>query len=606
MRGRSYNLERQNAKHFALSVITMSFSWEKAFSRAPGFNYASKTRKNASPVIQQYRTLDELKTFLDFVHAKYCLLKPFFQTPNYPLVESRELLPSFEGDLFEYKDLPGFSMAVLARPLRYFQEVFQYDILHSLLDYSDEEYRDQCPLEHSIFSRNIDTFCARLPKAAQEAFRRDFSDRDVTSMENYPLLLSTILQMDRAHVMSMDNQGEFHLSGVYCSFPSYLDTELKRFGLNIKKFAVGDDRRYERNRSFVYQFLMELYGFPIVSERRTSSALFARRLFRMGEDFMVRVLGQTDRTITTLSSHPDAKFYPRVEKLALVGVDKAQKELTRKLRKGGYFVDQKRRVVILRVIYRQHKYDPNNVRQDRALSVAAQEVVHPLTGFVLSGVNIIKDSSNLFLRLNDIVRGEYTGRTIYKRTEVIDNTDTHEKRLKILYSWLGKHQRRIIAYTDDFYSNVVKVLDNYLLNGDNYEEFYEMRELYQEVWSRYSYIQQARKVKILEDLRHRRHKGEKITYLKMFALYNEIMNDLKFEIVHYFESLVERTLHIGDKVLSDPYVISNYVKKKEDELSSYGQNVKRGYGRLVQLLDEFRSIRKQKLEQHIGAPSPRE
>ncbi len=84
---------------------------------------------------------------------------------------------------------------------------------------------------------------------------------------------------------------------------------------------MGDDRKYERNRIFVSQFLMELYGFPIVSERRTSSALFARRLFRMGEQFLVRVLGQTDRCITSLFSHPDAKYYPMVEKIALVSVD---------------------------------------------------------------------------------------------------------------------------------------------------------------------------------------------------------------------------------------------------------------------------------------------
>jgi len=580
----------------------MPFTWEKAFSRAPGFRYATKTRKSSASHIPHCRSLDELKIFLDFVHIKYCLLKPYFQTANYPLVESRELLPSFEGDLFEYKNLPGFSMMAMGRPLRYFQEVFQYDVLHSLLDYPDEEYHDHCPLEHSIFARNIATFCARLPKAIQEVFRRDFSDRDVTSIENYPSLLPTILEMDRAHVMSMDGQGEFHLSGVYCSFPSYLDTELKRFGLNIKKFSVGDDRRYERNRSFVYQFLMELYGFPIVSERRTSSALFARRLFRMGEDFMVRVLGQTDRTITTLSSLSESKFYPRVEKISLVSLDKQQKDLAGKLRKGGYFIDPRKRAVILRVIYRQHKYDPNNVRQDRALSVAAQEIIHPLTGKLLTGVNIIKDTSNLFLRLNDIVRGEYSGRTIYKRTEVVENADTHVKRLKILYSWLGKHQRRIIAYSDDFYAKVVKVLDNYLLNGNNYEDFYEVRDLYQEVWGRYSYIQQARKVKILEDLRYRRHKGERISYAKMLAFYIEILNDLKFEIVNYFESLVERVLYIGDKVLSDPYLIGHYMKKKDEELSEYGLNIKRSYGRLVQLLDEFRSIRRQKIEQYLGAP----
>ena len=190
---------------------------------------------------------------------------------------------------------------------------------------------------------------------------------------------------------------------------------------------------------------------------------------------MVRVLGQTDRAITTLSSHPEARYYPRVEKLALITVDKTQTEAIKALEEGGYFIDSERRVVIVRVIYRQHKYDANNVRQDRALSVAGQEIIHPLTGQAFTRINIIKDTYSLFLRLNDIVRGEYNGRIVYKRNEIVENTDTHEKKLKFLYAWLSKHQRRIISYSDEFYSNVVKVMDNYLLDPNNYEDFSGMQ-----------------------------------------------------------------------------------------------------------------------------------
>jgi hypothetical protein len=331
----------------------MAFTWEKAFRRVREFRFAISPEKASPTEITRIQSLPDLKRFLDLVHIKHCLLRPYFEHPAYPLVEARELLPSFEGDLYEYKELPGFSMVALGRPLRYFQEIFQYDILHCLHDYNAEEHREQCPLEHSIFGQNIRAFCSRLPKVAQDVFREDFSDRDVTSLESYPALLPTILQMDRAHVFSRDSHDDFYLSGVYCSFPSYLDTELKRFGLNIRKFSVGDDRKYERNRIFVYQFLMELYGFPIVSERRTSSALFARRLFRMGEQFLVRVLGQTDRCITSLFSHPEAKYYPRVEKIALVSVDSLHKDLLSTLEAGGYLVDPKRRVVILRVTDRK-------------------------------------------------------------------------------------------------------------------------------------------------------------------------------------------------------------------------------------------------------------
>jgi len=580
----------------------MTFDWNQAFSQVAEAPFLLGEHRPREGEILRVRSLPDLRRFLDWVHIKLCLLRPYFEHGNYPVVDFRELLPSFEADAFEYKELPGFSMVALGRPLKYFQEIFQYDILHCLLDYADETYRDQCPLETSIFGQNMRTFCARLPKSQQDQFRYDFSETDVTSLESYAALLPIILQMDRAHVMSLDSQNDFYLSGAYCSFPSYLDTELKRFGLNIKKFAVGDDRRYERHRGFVYQFLMELYGFPIVSERRTSSALFARRLFRMGEKFMVRVLGQTDRTITSLYSHPEARFYPRVEKIALVAVDKTQTEAIRALGEGGYFIDPDRRVVITRVIYRQHKYDPNNVRQDRALSVASQEVIHPLTGKSFFRLNLIKDTYSLFLRLNDIVRGEYNGRIVYKRNEIVENTDTHEKKLKFLYAWLSKHQRRIIGYSDEFYSNVVKVLDNYLLSGDHYEDFSTLREIYQEVWSKYSYIQQARKVKLLEDLQDRNYKGETLSYLRMLTLFTEILNDLKFEIVNYFDTLVERVLSLGDMILNDSYLLRHYIRKKDLELSAYGLSVKKTYGRLVALLDEFRSIRKTKKEQGIILP----
>ena len=89
-----------------------------------------------------------------------------------------------------------------------------------------------------------------------------------------------LTMMDRAQVLTLkgDVPGHenFRLSGVYASFPSDLDTEIKRFGLRIGKFAVGDNEMYDQNRNFVYQYMMELYGFPISSERRTSAALFAR------------------------------------------------------------------------------------------------------------------------------------------------------------------------------------------------------------------------------------------------------------------------------------------------------------------------------------------
>ena len=559
--------------------------WERAFSQAPKPNEGTGVN-----------TLEDLRAYLDHIQITQCLLKPYFETPDYPLVEAKDLLPSFDADVFEYKNLPGFSLVIFDRPLNYFQEIFQFDILHSPLEQTAVADGLCCPLEQSVNRGNLDAMLPRLPRRSQEDFTREFEGVDITELELYSRMLPYLLEMERAHVISRDEHGNFHLSGVYGSLPSDLDTEIKRFGARIGKFAINDNYMYERNRIFVYQFFMELYGFPMVSERRTSAALFSRRLHRMDERFIVRVLGQSDRTLTTMRYHPEAKSYPRVDKIALVQVDESQSDAIAYLKKGRYFVDPKKRVVIIRVKYQQHKYDKNNVQQDRALSVKVQEIIHPVTGEVCSHLNIVKDSTNLFLHLNDIVRGEYTGHIIYKRNEVVINTDTNEKRLKFLYAWLSKHQRRIIGYSDEFYAKVTQVLDNYL-NYDGVSDISSRHnELVQEVRQKYSYIQQARKVKLLEDLSDRRVKGKQLSYLEMLEQSRALLHDLKFEIVHYFEDLVVNVIELTEAMLRNRYLRKNFIEPPEDQLTDYGLDIRRTYRKIVALLDEVRSIRKSRAE----------
>jgi hypothetical protein len=567
--------------------------WKKAFSKAPAYR-----RSGRKPAGRDLKALEELKVYLDYSHIKYCLLRPYFEVEDYPVVEARELLPSFEVDLYEYKTLPGFSMVAFERPLNSFQEIFQYDSLHALSDWEGIRGKDDsCLLEESVIGTNTRTFLSRLPKRHHAEFLKYFESKDICDMASYGNMLPFLLELERAHVVAHDASGRFTLQGIYASLPSNLDSELKQFGLKIGKFKPGNNMMYECNRLFVYQFMMELYGFPIVSERRTSSAMFAIRLLRQNQRFMVRVLGQSDRTITTLMSpRPDApskmRRYPRVEKIGLVRVNEGQKEAIELLDEQGFFVDRKNRIVILRVSYVQHDYNAKNVREDRALSVHKQEVIHPITGQVIDTLNIIQNIQNMILRLNDIVRGEYRIPINYKRTEIIRSTETHEKRLKVLYMWLSKHMYRIVDYSDEYYAQLVRVLDGYLLAPDNYDIFNDHNELHQDVWSRFSQIQQARKVRILEDLRARHYRGEPISYKQMLEIMTEIMGDLKFEIVNYFDKLVAKVLIIGDDVVADPYLRRKYMDVKEESLSPYGLEIKKNYQRLVALLDEFRSIRK--------------
>lgn len=536
--------------------------------------------------------LDGLKRFLDAVHIRFCLVKPYQENKNYPLVEGRELLPSFDNDMFEYKDLPGFALVAFARQLDYFSEIFQFDKLHPVITEADGAC---CPLENQVIDLNIQTLASRLPRIHQDIFRQQFRYVDTVLLDNYPSIMPYLLNMDRAQVLAWDADKFFHLAGVFASFPSDIDSELKRFGIRIGKFVYGDSDMYERNRMFVYQYLMELYGFPIVSERRTSSALFARKLHKMGERFLLRVMGQTDRTLTTYISNGENRRYPMLEKIALVAVDEDQEEALDIIDKDGFFLDKAKRVVIIRITYRQHRFDSSNVRQDRALSVAGQEVLHPLTGEPLRGLNIIKDASNMFLRLNDIVRGEFTGRIVYKRTEVVENTDTDEKRLKFLYTWLSKHQRRMISYSDEFFANVSKVLSGYLFAPENSEVFDNMRDLYQEVCTRFSYIQQARRVRILEDICQRTFKGARITYRQMMREAVDLLNELKFEIVNFFPALVDDIIGCVEKILRDRYLQRNYLDVPESSLTKAGLEIRKNYGRLVSLQDGFKAVRKARL-----------
>lgn len=563
--------------------------WKKAFSQS---EWAPSLGETAGYDGLSVTSLAELKNFLDIIHLRECLVRPFVSWKDYPVVDTRMLLPSFEPDVYEYHNLPGFSLLVFDRPLVPFQEIFQYDVLHPITDLLGVAQGPCCPLENNILSGNTQTMQARLPRTSHDAFRKGFQRTDVTGLELYPSLLPYILSMDRAHVLSQNTYGQFQLSGIFASLPSDIDGELKRFGLRIGKFQMGDNDLYERNRLFVMQFLMELYGFPIASERRTSAALFARRLHKMGERFLIRVLGQSDRVITTIWSDGTSSRYPYVEKMALVAVDEDQKEVLDELHERRAFVDEKNRIVLLRVIYRQHAYDPDNVRQDRALSVHEQQVIHPLTGNSINGLNLLRDSSNLILRLNDIVRGEFFGRIIYKRTEVVENTDSDEKRLKFLYAWLTKHQRRFISYSEDFFASTGRIVGNYLNELDHSDNLDELRELKQEVQNRFRYIQQARKVRCLEEIRIRQYRGERLTYDRMLTEAVTLLQEYKFEIAIYFDELVATTIRNVESMLNDRYLRRTYMERPESELSRTGLEIRRKYGKLVVLLDEFQAIRK--------------
>ena len=135
--------------------------WKKVFSK-DGLPWKSESSFHDC---LELRTLDELHNFLNAVHIRYCLVKPYQESEKYPLVEGRELLPSFDSDMWEYKNLPGFALVAFARPLEYFSEIFQYDILHPVMNAITISEGAYCPLEGPLIDRNVQTIASRDRKS---------------------------------------------------------------------------------------------------------------------------------------------------------------------------------------------------------------------------------------------------------------------------------------------------------------------------------------------------------------------------------------------------------------------------------------------------------
>ncbi|MDR2799949.1 MAG: hypothetical protein LBB52_01620, partial [Desulfovibrio sp.] len=128
--------------------------------------------------------------------------------------------------------------------------------------------------------------------------------------------------------------------------------------------------------------------------------------------------------------------------------------------------------------------------------------------------------------------------------------------------------------------------------------FGNLREVYQEVCLRFSYIQQARRVRILEELCQRTFRGAPINYRRMMSETVKLLNELKFEIVNFFPSLVDAVINCVETILHDRYIQRNYLEKTEDSLSRAGREIRRNYGKLVSLHDSFKAVRKARLGYH--------
>ena len=128
-----------------------------------------------------------------------------------------------------------------------------------------------------------------------------------------------------------------------------------------------------------------------------------------------------------------------------------------------------------------------------------------------------------------------------------------------------------------------------------------LRELHREVCAKFSYIQQARRVRILEDLSVRQLKGERIGYRQMLRAALDLLNELKFEIVNFFPELVDDIVENVEKILSDRYLCRTYIDVPEEALTKAGLEIRKNYGRLVALQDGFKAVRKARAKEKENA-----
>jgi hypothetical protein len=496
-------------------------------------------------------SLDQLVQALDYLHMNSALLAPYDR--EYPLVEPRELVPPFDAPLIEYKHLPAFSMVALDRSLSYQDEGFQYDQMRP---------RDGAS-NRGITAINRQTLRNRLPRNLVPQLERALGRGGPTPVRRYVQLLPLLMQMDRGHVIARDSRGVFFLAGVFASFPSDLDGEIKRFGRLVGKFAKGDNQLYADNRLFVYGFLMEQLGFPICGERHTSAALFARRLRRRRENFVVKVLGHSDRAITTLTSQGARRRLPRVEKVALVAASGLGRDTQRTLRQGGFYVDSKRKVVLVKVHYTQHVYHPDNVLEDRALSVAAQEVIHPQTGELLSGLDVLGLGQDRALVLNDIVRGEFTGSIVFQGNERVEGTADTPSRLKFLAAWLKKHRHILADYSPEHFERCVRVVSSYLNESKHRGEFQRNRKLYRQVRNSLRSLRAAHRLRLLEKLVTNRADsfGRQLKHVQVLIILVHVVSQEGEEMLAKHPRQLQKLLRICEKYLKNPYLRRRYLSK---------------------------------------------
>ena len=305
---------------------------------------------------------------------------------------------------------------------------------------------------------------------------------------------------------------------------------------------------------------------------------------------MVKVLGHSDRAITTLGSLGAKGGLPRVEKAALVSTGNCTKPGHRRLREGGYYVDPRRRVVLLRAQYIQHAYHPANVLEDRAMSLSGQEIIHPITGQALGGMDVLGMSQDRVLVLQDIVRGEYEGTIIYHGREQLTTTVDTADRLKFLIAWLNKHHNILAEYSSDHFERCLKVIYSYLEDPDGKAQRERHPELAREARQALRDLKWAHRLRLLEKLVKNRADafGRQFKHVQILIILTHVLGQEGEDLAERHPRQMDKLLTICEGYLKNPYLRRRYLSSEPS--NTVEREVVGHYKLLANLVRRFREV----------------
>lgn len=242
----------------------------------------------------------------------------------------------------------------------------------------------------------------------------------------------------------------------------------------------------------------------------------------------------------------------------------------------------------------QHAYHPANVLEDRALSVASQEIVHPQSGEALGGLDVLGLSLDRVLVLQDIVRGEHTGTIVYRGLERLSSTSDPQTRLKFLSAWLAKHRHILADYSSEQFDRCLKVIYSYLEDPDQRAGMARYPEYYQELRDTLNEAKWAHRLRLLEKLVKNRTDafGRQFKHVQILIILTHVVSQEGEDLAAKHPQQLDKLLTICAGYLKNPYLRRRYLSK--DPRNTIEREVVGHHRLLTTLVERYHQVLEQR------------